>query len=231
MKALMHPPFRALRLAAAIALAAGPQLHAAIISEEYPFNVNQTIPDGSPVGIADTRYITTDIISITDITVSIEVLGGFNGDLYAYLSNGSDIAILLNRSGRTADNPPGYADEGYSVTFSDAALNGDIHLYQDTLDPMFSPITGTWQPSARDIDPALSLDTISRTAFLSTFQGTNPNGNWTLYFADIESGGVATFESWSLQITGVIPEPSSALLSLLSGSLLLLLLLFRRSRR
>lgn len=206
----MHTNFlpRTLRLAAAtVSLVVCTPAHA-ILSNSFDFGVSKMIPDGTSVGIADTRSIATEIVSITALTVSIETSGGFNGDLYAYHSNGTDLAVLLNRSGRSASDPFGYADEGYQETFDDSAANGDIHLYQETIDPMFGPITGTWQPSARDIDPGLALDTTPRTATLSSFIGTNPNGNWTLYFADIESGGIATWDSWSMEITGVIPEPS-----------------------
>jgi subtilisin-like proprotein convertase family protein len=198
----------------------------AVISISEQFFVNQAIPDGSYIGLTDTQLVSTDIIAINEITVSIDILDGFNGDLYAYLSFDGDFAVLLNRSGRTLTNPFGYADEGYNVTFDDAAPNGDIHLYQFTLDPAFSPLTGTWQPSGRDIDPDDAFDTTPRTAWLSSFHGLDPNGNWSLFIADMETGGAATLESWTINITGVIPEPSA--FALLAGMLGLSWVMLRR---
>ncbi len=65
---------------------------------------------------------------------------------------------------------------------------------------------GTWQPDGREVDPGLVVDTDPRSAFLSTFTGLNANGTWTLFLADLESGGTSALDSWGLEITGV-PEP------------------------
>lgn len=55
---------------------------------------------------------------------------------------------------------------------------------------------------------------------LSGFNGSAADGTWTLYFADLSSGGGAsTLNSWSLGITAV-PEPVNAAL----GVFVLLLL-------
>jgi hypothetical protein len=43
-------------------------------------------------------------------------------------------------------------------------------------------------------------------AFQSTFGDLDPNGSWTLYFADLSSGDQTTLNGWSLNITAV-PEP------------------------
>ena len=68
--------------------------------------------------------------------------------------------MLLNRVGRTASNPVGFADSGLDVSFDDAAANGDIHVYRAvTNPPAGTPLTGTWQPDGRLADPAVVLDT------------------------------------------------------------------------
>lgn len=169
------------------------------------------IPDGNPSGVTDNRTISTDITSISSVTVSLNISGSFNGDLYGYLEHDNELAVLVNRPGRTATDSTGYADSGLNITLSDNAPN-DIHLYQMVQVPSSgTPLTGTWQPDARAIDPDQVLDTSSRTAFLSTFNGTDANGNWTLYLADLNSGGTSTLNSWSLSLTGV-PEPQDYLL-------------------
>jgi len=48
--------------------------------------------------------------------------------------------------------------------------------------------------------------------------GVNPNGTWSLYFADtIAGGGNATLQGWSLDITSV-PEPTNVALGMLAGT-------------
>src|SRR6186997_538920 len=56
--------------------------------------------------------------------------------------------------------------------------------------------------------PVSVLDTDARTLLLSSFNGLDPHGGWTLFVADISSGEEHTLNSWSLQLTGV-PEPAS----------------------
>jgi hypothetical protein len=43
------------------------------------------------------------------------------------------------------------------------------------------------------------------TAFLSSFNNANPNGEWTLLLTDMQIGGTARLDRWSLQVTAV-PE-------------------------
>ena len=92
------------------------------------------------------------------------------------LSHGSGFSVLLNRVGSTAGNPYGYSDSGLSVTLSDSAAN-DIHTYRSVVSlAAGAPLTGTWQPDARITDPGSVVNTDSRSAFLSSFNGSNPNG-------------------------------------------------------
>src|SRR2546422_5215497 len=117
------------------------------------------IPDGDAAGVSDVRTITSVITQISSITVSLDISGEFNGDLYASLRHDSGFSVLLNRPGRTADSPSGYGDRGLNITLSDSAPNGDIHSYRAVFTPEAgSPLTGTWQPDRRNVDPSLVLD-------------------------------------------------------------------------
>jgi hypothetical protein len=42
--------------------------------------------------------------TITDVNVGLQLSGGWNGDLYAYLVHSSGFAVLLNRVGRGTGN-------------------------------------------------------------------------------------------------------------------------------
>ncbi len=177
------------------------------------------VPDNDPVGLVFTVPVGTGITLITQVEVTLLGSGGWNGDLYAYITHQSGFAVLLNRPGRSAALPDGSASSGLSITLADAAA-ADVH----TALPTAGPASGSFQPDARTTDPALVLDSDPRSAFLSSFEGLDANGDWTLFIADLSPGETVTLESWSLSITG-IPEPAPATLAGLG-----LLALFRRRR-
>src|SRR5262249_36122546 len=106
-----------------------------------------------------------------------------------------------NRVGVTASDSDGYANAGFSVTLSASATH-DIHFYQN-FGPSYNgngQLTGTWQADGRT-----SPLSNTRTS-LGTFDGFNPNGTWTLFFADQNAGDKSTLVSWSLDVEAV-PEP------------------------
>jgi subtilisin-like proprotein convertase family protein len=181
------------------------KLHAALTAAS-DFTVNADIPDNSSTGFSDTRRITTTITSIQQVTVDLQLGGGWAGDLYAYLAHGSGFAVLLNRPGRSVIEGDGSGSGELSLTFDDAAAL-DIH----TAIPLAGPAIGWFQPDGRETDPANTLPGDPRSAFLSSFHGLDANGDWTLFVADVSAGEVMTLESWSLDIQG-IPEPATALL-------------------
>src|ERR1035437_2001874 len=194
--------------------------HAGIIYS--PGNpINATIPDGSPVGWSGTATAGGYASSISSISVSLNISGGFNGDLYAYISYGGVLVPLLNRVGVTATgggNSFGYGDAGFNITLSSASAN-DVHFYQN-YSPSFSggQLTGMWQPDGRAIDPQSSpsaFDLASRVSF-GSHNGMNPNGTWTLFIADMSAGGQSQLVSWELDITAV-PEPVNVALSIFAG--------------
>jgi len=192
------------------------------------FDNSGIVPDGDPLGWSDTRVITGLAgDSITDITVSLSVTGGYNGDLFVYLQHDSGISILLNRPGRTATDAFGYADSGFNVTFNDSAPNGDSHVNFTGS----SILAGTpWQPDGRATDPATAVDTNTRTDLLSSFTGFTPVGDWTLFVADMSGGDTSNSRvtSWGLELTAV-PEPCEVTsLALLIGSSLFLRMRPRR---
>ncbi len=180
---------------------------------DYTLPANVDVPDGNPSGLALATNLTGMGGIIASLTVSLDISGGYNGDLYAYLRGpGGGFAVLLNRVGLTNGDAFGYGDTGFNVTFADSGTN-NIHFYQDFAYDLngSGQLTGTWQPDARAIDPQSSpslYDSTSPTASLDSFYGTNPNGVWTLFLADLSSGGQSTVVNWDLSIE-TVPEPSS----------------------
>lgn len=174
-----------------------------------PFVNGEVIPDGSLTGWSDTETVSApELSSIENLTVTLNLSGGWNGDLYAYLVHSSGpntgFAVLLNRVGVASGNSAGYGASVMDVTFSDAGLQ-NIH---------FVPVPttgGTYQPDGRNISPLTAAATLGSTTPstpLSSFDGVNLNGSWTLFIADVSAGDVSTITSWGLDITAV-PEPRS----------------------
>ncbi len=199
-------------------------------AEVFNFTVppaNQPIPDGAlPLGITDTRTPTTAINVIQDISITLNISpitagDGWTGDLYAYVQHvtpgGAGFSVLLNRVGTTTLDRVGYSDQGFSVTFSDTAANGDIHLYQSNGSAYVASLSGgvlggTWQPDGRNVDPNtvnvssvtdLSPRTAMLTAGTNPFTGLSAKGDWTVFVADGSGGNAMQITSWTLDISGI----------------------------
>lgn len=172
------------------------------------------ITDNDASGVAFSFSLADPAVSITALTVTLSISGGYNGDLYAYLSHGSGFAVLLNRVGVGSSTPGssagGYANTGFAVTF-DASAAANVHFYQNN-SPSYTgsgQLTGTWQPDGRGIDPesAASAFDSSGTANFSTFTGLNPNGSWTLFIADVSAGSISTLNDFTVSVSAIVPEP------------------------
>jgi subtilisin-like proprotein convertase family protein len=190
-----------------------------IVTNNFTFTVNEAVPDGDWNGLALPINLSGVDGTISDVTVTLNLSGGFNGDLFADLVHDSGFAVLLNRVGLSSSNSFGYADPGFSsLVLSDTALGGDIHFYGGNGG---LPLSGTYQPDGRTVDPVATspddFDAAARDAMLSSFQGVTPDGTWVLFLADLGPGGQSTLLSWSLQIV-TVPEPATWALALLVGT-------------
>ena len=149
------------------------------------FSPGTVVPVANPVGVA---FSGTFIAAGAGQTVgSITVGLNVTGGY-----SGGFYMYLVAPNGSTAVtlfNTPGTATSGVNVTLQDGA----------------TAIT-----SGSD----LSSGTWAAAGSLSGFNGQTVNGNWTLYFADLASGGGSpTLNSWTLNINAV-PEPVNMALAL-----------------
>jgi subtilisin-like proprotein convertase family protein len=220
------PSFSALGFA--LLLACAPAAGAATIF--LTDNVLEDIPDGSSSGLARAFAVSAALETITALEVNLQIgatAGGdaFLGDLYVYLTNGTDLAVLLNRPGRSATAPAGYSDnQSLNVTFTNTAVE-DIHNYRLSVtgsasNPLAAALGGTWLADGRSSDPASVLDTDTPSARLNIFNGSAASHDWSLYVADLSGGGTHQLVSWSIKLT-TVPEPSSLFLSVCALPLLL----------
>jgi subtilisin-like proprotein convertase family protein len=184
-----------------LALACAPA-HGAVFTTEVVLNT--AIPDGNASGISSSTSFSALPNQILDVNVTLNITGGYNGDLYAWLRHGDITIVLLNRVGTPGNFGTGYGDKGFLVTLDDQATQGvNIHWYQ-TVDYSLNgsgQLTGTWRPDG---------------GTLSSFNSMDPNGTWTIFFSDMSSGGQSTLVSWGLEITAV-PEPIHWALMIFGG--------------
>lgn len=137
--------------------------HATLFVTGWTNGVNATfanagvVPDNNPSGWVDSRTVSTAPAgTINSLAVNLVISGGWNGDLYAYLGNGSGFTVLLNHVGGAANGGLGNAGNGFDVQFSDAGAGG-LHTYTGNGSGV---LTGTWQPDG---------------AGFASFIGTDPN--------------------------------------------------------
>jgi subtilisin-like proprotein convertase family protein len=162
--------------------------------------LNTSILDGNPNGVASQITVSGAGNVLSDVTVTLNVSGGYNGDLYAYLSYNGTLVTLLNRvgtgSGDPIQNSFGFSTAGLNnVTLDDAGTGGNIHNVQN---------------------PGSSVSYTPDGGSLASFNGLNPNGTWTLFFGDLSAGDQSTLGVWSLDITAV-PEPVNVALAIFGG--------------
>ena len=185
-------------------------------------DLNQLIPDSPVGGVAYSIGFQDTGLQIGSIMLTLNISGGYDGDLYACLSHGSSYAILLNRVGGSVGSPYGSRNSGFSMTLNMGLLN-DIHTASGTSG---QPITGNnFSADGRVNYTDTSRDT---THTLDVFSHADPSGTWTLFLADLSPGSVSTLNGWSLDIP-TVPEPVNIALGCFAG-LLLLIIMARRQR-
>jgi hypothetical protein len=185
-------------------------------------NISVGIADGDANGVANTITVGgTAGAQISSMIVTINLSGGYNGDLYAVLSHdGASGAVLLNRIGRGTSYGGtilGYSTAGGTFTFGstvDSSLLNNIHSYGG------GAPSGTYAPDGRTIDPLSPRADFNSTPSgnaLTSFNTIDPTGGWTIFFADMaQNGQASTLTGWSLEITAV-PEPVNMALGIFGG--------------
>jgi len=163
------------------------------------------IPDGSPVGVASQMNFTANGTGnqIIDVTVGLNISGGYNGNLYAYLiSPSGTLVVLMDHPG----SAPFYAaGRGMNVTIDGSAGTS----IQSAPEVAGQVLTGTYS----------AVGSLSSIAAPGGNDGTG-NGTWTLFFADLtRGGGQAYLDSWTLNLT-VVPEPVTLSLGLFAVMLI-----------
>ena len=189
---------------AAMSLAVGRPAAAQFMSTNWTtgFVNNGVVPDNDLSGLTLNETLTGWSGNVTNLSVTLNLSGGWNGDIYAYLYHDGVMSVLLNQVGNPANGGLGYGDSGFNVTLTSDPAYASIHNYQDSSPTIVDgSVLGHWQPDG---------------AGLGGFDGQATSGTWSFYFVDLSPGGVMTINSVGLQMD-VIPEPSTWLLATLGA--------------
>jgi len=190
------------------ALASVVAAHATIYTTNWNsgFADSGVVPDNNFSGWSDTRTVgAIPAGTFTSLSVNLQLTGGWNGDLYAYLVHSSGFSVLLDRvgTGVIGVGSFGYGDAGMNVTL--ASTGTSIHQYGGNSTFSASP-TGTWL-------------TDNTSGSLASFLSTSPNGTWSLFIADLSGGGVSTVQNWGLQMDIVaVPEVETWVAAAMAGA-------------
>ena len=173
--------------------------------------VDQVIPDRGQYVSTFTWTDHAGLAAITDVNVGLDLSSASGttmrlGQIYATLSfgtasEGSRVAVLLNREGVSNTNAFGSSLQSLNVTLDDSAATNIYNLTTGT---------GTYAADGRlGVDPygtRVAYDASQVTNGLSALNGNWLNSSvWSLLVADVQAGNQAKLNSWSLQVQGLAP--------------------------
>jgi subtilisin-like proprotein convertase family protein len=145
-----------------------------------PGDVPLPIPDGNPTGATSTINVTQDL-TLTDLTVHVDITHTWVGDLTITLTSPAGTAItLLDR--------PGYTGTGFGCN------NNDVHVtFADGQADPETVCAGT--------DVAWPVTDAGPVTPLSALAGESTLGNWTLTVSDGAASDTGSLINWELTPT------------------------------
>ena len=155
-----------------------------------------TIPDhGSASPYPSTIAVSGLTGLVGKVTVSLNGIShGFPDDIDVLLVSPSGQKVML-----MSDTGGGHSISNLNLSFDDSAASG--------LPDTAQIVSGTYKPT--DFEPGDNFPPPAPagavTTFLSAINGSNPNGNWSLYVVDDATGDSGLITSWSLSITTINP--------------------------
>lgn len=173
---------RTLRSAARVLCAAtlvGGMVAAASAQTTYTStNVPLPIPPGAPTftsGTTQSTLTVPDVGTIGDVTVSVDLQHTYIGDLLVSITSPGGTVVRLMDGGGVGNG-------------NDISSGAPPYVFSDAHS---APVTGS-DSSGGNFKPIDSL---------SSFDGENPNGTWTLSIQDRLNGDHGQLNSWSITIT------------------------------
>lgn len=190
-----------------VALQAGASLFTNVF--DSGFANSGYVPDANFSGWSDTRNLSAPEytgFAVLDVQVTLNVSGGWNGDLYGYLVHDSGFVVLLDRVGSSTYSPYGYGEAGFT----------NVRLIDGN--PSYTTSIENYGGSSSAAAALSGGNYNSQGGTLNTsFDGLNVSGNWTLFLADLSSGDISQVTGWTLTIEAV-PEPTTYALMLVGAA-------------
>jgi uncharacterized repeat protein (TIGR01451 family) len=166
------------------------------ITSGYTNNTVIIIPDhGSASPYPSTISVSGLTGLVGKVTVSLNgVTHGFPDDIDVILVSPSGQKVVL-----MSDTGGGHSITNLNLSFDDSATAG--------LPDSAQIVSGSYKPTdfepGDNFPPPAPAGAVS--TFMSAFNGSNPNGNWSLYVVDDATGDSGSISSWSLAITTINP--------------------------
>jgi subtilisin-like proprotein convertase family protein len=152
------------------------------------------IPDNNPTGATSTIAVAGAGTYVWDVNVTVNITHTFAADLDFTLTSPSGTVVTLS-----TDNGGGNDNVFNGTTFDDQANPG-------------SPIPYVGQPN-QTVDNTYANLTVAASLTpeepLAAFNGSDPNGTWTLKVVDDLGGDSGTINSWSMEITTFPAAPTA----------------------
>lgn len=161
------------------------------------------IPVGNWVGMTSVGHVSgSSPDPVTGMSLNLNISGGFNGDLYAYLvaPDQTTTASLLGTVGGNFTQ----VGSGYDITLASGHQNINSATQHGG-----ALVTGTYSPV---VDLMTTFG-----SYINTHGG--PGGDWRLFVANQSvGGGQSTLGTWSLNFTTTaVPEPEQVVAISLLG--------------
>jgi subtilisin-like proprotein convertase family protein len=156
------------------------------------------IPDNDPNGWASTINLSGTGLTVQDVTVTLSVSGGWNGDLYGYLVHDTGgFVVLMDQVGKDGTHTYGFGNAGFdNITIASTGSSLTTLGVGGASYSASGPISsGTYAAQGG-------------TTQMGSFAGTSVDGAWSLFFADRSGGDISQVTGWSLTINAV-PEPTT----------------------
>ncbi|MBB5208924.1 S8 family serine peptidase [Chiayiivirga flava] len=153
------------------------------VAASYTQAPGLAIPDADPFGVFDMMAVDEPfpVGALVDLRVEIDITHTYVGDLVVFLGAPDGRIVQL-----TANNGGGGND------FSGTVFDDDAAASITEVSEFDAPFTGEFRP----VEP------------LSTLNGVNVNGLWTLFVGDLYGFDVGTLDSWTLEME-YRPEPQA----------------------
>lgn len=175
---------------------------------------------GGPIPDAVSTNATPGVLTSTIIVAGAQTISTFNWAQITFTSHSwaGDIAVELESPGGIKTHLFSRVRGTGTTTFGDSSDligayrfvdsgGGDFNAAASAAGAAVAIAPGTYNRSTTLADQIGGLPAINNNPF-SIYNGTNPNGTWTLRVSDWGQGDTGSVTSWSFNTTPV-PEPAS----------------------